>query len=94
MNIDDQLLYKISALARIRLPQDKNAAMKEHLSKVLTWMEKLNEVDTSGVEPLTHMSDAENTSRQDIPGAHLDQSTVLQNAPDTHEEYIRVPQVK
>lgn len=94
MNIDDKLLDKLSALARIRLPDSERASMKTHLSKVLTWMEKLNELDTSEVPPLINMSDEKNASRTDTPGPHLDKSSVLDNAPDKERGYIRVPQVK
>ncbi len=94
MNIDDQLLEKLSRLARIKIPEENKGLMKEHLSEILTWMEKLQEIDTSGVEPLTNMSSEVNASREDIAGHHMERSKMLENAPDKNDQFVKVPLVK
>jgi len=94
MKIDDQLLDKLAKLARIKIPEKEKIKMKESLSDILTWMEKLQEIDTSGVEPVSGILKEKNHTRKDeiIPG--LDRKKILQNAPDNDEKFIKVPLVK
>ncbi len=94
MNIDDQLLEKLAKLARIKITEENKGEMKEHLSEILTWMEKLQEIDTSNVEPLTNMSPEINASREDKIGTHLERSKMLENAPDKDDKFVKVPLVK
>ncbi len=63
------------------------------MNKILDWMEKLNEVDTSDVEPLMHMSAEMNVFREDVVQEHLDHKKALINAPKKDSDYFRVPKV-
>lgn len=67
--------------------------MISSMEKILTWVEKLNEVDTDGIEPLTNMSYEINRFRKDEPGEHLPREKGLKNAPDKNDEYFKVPKV-
>ncbi len=94
MKIDDQLLDKLSKLARLKIPDEKRDDMKKDLSNIISWMEKLDEIDTSDIEPLTNMSDEINSSREDVIGTHMDRNKMLSNAPDSDSSFINVPLVK
>ena len=63
------------------------------MTKIITWVEKLNEVDTHGVEPLTTMSHEINALREDEVKNHLNHEQALESAPKRDADYFRVPKV-
>jgi len=65
--------------------------MTKDLNEILTWVEQLNEVDTDGVEPLTHMSHEVNVFREDVAREHLDHEKALESAPKKDKDFFRVP---
>ena len=93
MNIDKQTLQKIAHLARLEFEEAGAEQMMADMSKILTWVEKLNEVNTEGIEPLTHMSVEENVLRTDNAQAPLSHERGLKNAPKKDSDYFRVPKV-
>ncbi len=93
MNADRETLRKIAHLARLDLEEGAEQEMLYSLNKILTWVEKLNEVDTSGVEPLTHLTDEVNVLREDQVQEPLPPERGLLNAPRKDDEYFRVPKV-
>jgi len=93
MKITPETLHKIAHLARLDVRPEEEAPLVESLNGVLTWMEQLNEVDTAGVAPLTHISEELNVLRDDRPGEHLPTDRALHNAPAGDEAYFRVPKV-
>ena len=93
MKLDKETLEKIAHLARLNFDEKEEESMLESMSEILTWVEKLNEVDTTGIEPLTHMSSEENVVREDKVGTHLNHDDALKNAPKKDSDYIRVPKV-
>jgi aspartyl-tRNA(Asn)/glutamyl-tRNA(Gln) amidotransferase subunit C len=94
MKVDKKTLEKISHLARLELDASKEEIMLKSLSEILTWVEKLNELDTENVEPLTNMTMEINALREDKVHNHLDREKGLLNAPDRDEKFFRVPKVK
>jgi len=93
MKIDHQTLEKIAHLARLEVDPAKADGYIKDLEEVLTWVEKLNELDTDGIEPLTNMSFEVNAFREDVKGEHLDHERALKSAPKRDEDYFRVPKV-
>ncbi|MBS1558566.1 MAG: Asp-tRNA(Asn)/Glu-tRNA(Gln) amidotransferase subunit GatC [Bacteroidetes bacterium] len=93
MPIDTPLLHKIAHLARLEFDEKETGKMTNDLNKIISFVEKLNEVNTDGVEPLTTMSQEVNALREDEPQTHLTRKEVLQNAPEKDAEYFRVPKV-
>ena len=93
MKIDKELLNKIAHLARLEFDEESAEEMMSDMSKILTWVEKLNEVDTEGVEPLTTMSHEINVLREDEVKPHLNHERALKNAPKKDADYFRVPKV-
>ena len=80
-------------LARLDFEEHAEQAMLESMSEILDWVEQLEEVDTTGVEPLTNMSFEINVLREDRVGEHLSRERGLQNAPRHDGEFFRVPKV-
>jgi aspartyl-tRNA(Asn)/glutamyl-tRNA(Gln) amidotransferase subunit C len=93
MKIDKETLNKIAHLARLEF-EDKDAdKMLQDMTNMVNFVEKLNEVDTTGVEPLTTMSHEVNALREDEVKPHLDHHLALKNAPKKDENYVKVPKV-
>lgn len=93
MKISQEDVKKIAHLARLEMPESRLGEMQESINKVLVWMEALNSVDTSSVEPLVHMTAALNNFREDEAAVTLDRAQALALGPDTNETYFKVPQV-
>jgi aspartyl-tRNA(Asn)/glutamyl-tRNA(Gln) amidotransferase subunit C len=94
MKIDEATLDRIAELARLDLsdPQARASIMQD-MQRVIDLMEKLNEVDTKGVEPLIFMSDEENVYREDVAAAELTREEALMNASLKDSDYFKVPRV-
>ncbi|QMW02310.1 Asp-tRNA(Asn)/Glu-tRNA(Gln) amidotransferase subunit GatC [Spirosoma foliorum] len=93
MKVDHETLQKIAHLARLEVRPEEEADLLSSLNGVLTWMEQLNEIDTTGVEPLTHISAETNVLREDVVGNHLSREKALANAPQHDEQFFEVPKV-
>ena len=93
MKVSKEDVVKIAHLARLDLKESKVGEMQDSINKVLDWMEALNAVDTSNVDPLVHMTSSLNHFREDIANEGLDRSKALALGPDTNEKYFKVPQV-
>lgn len=93
MQVDRQTLENIAHLARLHFDEAQTEKMIAEMSKILSWMEKLNEIDTDGVLPLTHISQEINVFREDTPTPSLDHEKGLLNAPKRDANYFRVPKV-
>jgi aspartyl-tRNA(Asn)/glutamyl-tRNA(Gln) amidotransferase subunit C len=93
MKIDRTLLDKIAHLSRLEFDEKDAEKMMKDMTAIVDWVEKLKEVDTDGVEPLTTMSHEINMLREDEVKAHLDHDSALMNAPKKDGVYFRVPKV-
>lgn len=67
--------------------------MLKEMSAIVTFVEKLNEVDTTGVEPLTTMSHEVNSLREDEVKGQLDRKSALESAPKKDDQFFKVPRV-
>jgi aspartyl-tRNA(Asn)/glutamyl-tRNA(Gln) amidotransferase subunit C len=93
MKIDKNTVDKIAHLARLKLSDAETEKMQSNMEQILSWMEKLNELDTTGIEPLIHMSQEVNVFREDVVGNHLSKEKALENATFRDENFFRVPKV-
>lgn len=93
MEINRELLDKIAHLARLEFNEKDAEKMMTDMTAIVSWVEKLNKVDTRGIEPLTTMSHEVNALRSDSPQTELTHEEVLKNAPLKNEDYFRVPKV-
>ena len=83
----------VARLARLALTDDEIERMREQLNGILSYIEKLNELDTDGVEPTSHAVPMLNVMREDEPGPCLPRDEALANAPDRAGEFFRVPRI-
>jgi aspartyl-tRNA(Asn)/glutamyl-tRNA(Gln) amidotransferase subunit C len=93
MKIDKETLNKIAHLARLEFDEKDSEQMMQDMTNMVNFVEKLNEVDTTGVEPLTTMSHEINALREDEVTPHLPHEEALKNAPKKDAHYFRVPKV-
>jgi aspartyl-tRNA(Asn)/glutamyl-tRNA(Gln) amidotransferase subunit C len=93
MKIDHQALHKIAHLSRLEIASAEESALIQGLESVLSWMEQLEEIDTTGIEPLIHISTEVNVMREDTIGQHLSREKGLLNAPSKDLVYFKVPKV-
>ena len=91
MKIDKSTLQKMAHLARLEIEEKDEKSMIKDMNEILTWVEQLDEVDTTSVEPLTNMSHEVNVFREDKVGEHLDHEEALKSAPKKDKDFFRVP---
>ena len=94
MKIDNATLDRIAELARLDVsdPAERERLLTD-MQRVLDFVEKLNEVDTTGVEPLIHMSEEHDVLREDVALPGLSKQEALMNAPLKDSDYFKVPKV-
>ena len=83
----------VAQLARIALTDDEKRRFAQQLGDVLTYVEKLEQVDVTGVEPTAHAFEVVNVWQADVPAAPFSPEVALRNAPDVREQMIVVPKV-
>jgi aspartyl-tRNA(Asn)/glutamyl-tRNA(Gln) amidotransferase subunit C len=93
MEVNDALVEKIAHLARLHLDEADKSAAREDLQRMISFVEKLNELDTTGVEPLLHMSDNINVLREDVVTGSISREKGLKNAPLHDGQFFKVPKV-
>ena len=93
MKIDKDTLTKTAHLARLEFDEKDAEKMMQDMTNMVNFVEKLNEVDTTGIEPLTTMSHEINSLREDEVKPHLDHDAALKNAPKKDADFFRVPKV-
>jgi aspartyl-tRNA(Asn)/glutamyl-tRNA(Gln) amidotransferase subunit C len=93
MKIDREQLDKIAHLSRLEFDEKDAEKMMKDMTAIVEWVDKLNEVNTDGVEPLTTMTYEINVFREDEVKEHLDHNRALVNAPKKDDNYFRVPKV-
>jgi aspartyl-tRNA(Asn)/glutamyl-tRNA(Gln) amidotransferase subunit C len=93
MIIDKETVDKIANLARLELAEDEKEGLIEDMNKILGFMAKLNEIDTTGVEPLVYMTNETNVLREDVVKQDITTKEALLNAPKHTDEYFLVAKV-
>ena len=88
----DQVRY-IASLARLRFTEEEEKRLADEMNEVLGYVEKLNELDTTGVPPMSHVLDLNNVVRADVVETRISRDEALKNAPDADSAYIRAPKV-
>ena len=91
MTIDRNLVEYLEKLGRIRLTEEEKVAAEKDLQDILTYIDKLNELDTDGIEPASHSFPVANVMRDDIVTNKADTENILRNAPDSKDGCFVVP---
>ena len=97
MKISDQDVTHVAALANLELTEEERARMVRDLNSILGYIDQLNELDTSNVEPMAQssaaLSAAASPMREDREAACLPREVALKNAPETDGAFFKVPKV-
>jgi len=93
MNIDNETIAKMAHLARLEVNPDEEISLLKDMNNILHFMEKLNELDTSSVEPLIYLTDEINVFREDIVHQGITTQEGLKNAPAHDDTYFKVAKV-
>jgi aspartyl-tRNA(Asn)/glutamyl-tRNA(Gln) amidotransferase subunit C len=93
MKITDEMINHLAHLARLEFSAEEKTELKQDLEKMIGFVEKLKEVDTTGVEPLMHITDAVNVLREDAAEKTITKQEALLNAPQTDGNFFIVPKV-
>jgi aspartyl-tRNA(Asn)/glutamyl-tRNA(Gln) amidotransferase subunit C len=93
MEIDEKLVDYVAKLSRIHLEGNEKARLAAQLGRIIAYVEKLNELDTDGVEPLAHPMETADVFREDDNSPPLSADQALANAPDRKDDFFTVPAV-
>ena len=93
MEIDDKMVNNLARLAKLEYDKESKEEIKNDLKRILDLIDKLQEVDTTGVEPLVYMTDEENVLRDDVVKQEITRQEALKNAPKKNSDYFKVPKV-
>ena len=93
MKIDTETVDKIAHLARLEFENEAKEQIIKDMNNMLAFVDKLNEIDTSTIEPLIYMSDEVNVLREDDVVQEITQAEALKNAPKHDSDYFKVPKM-
>lgn len=93
MKLDNQTIERMAHLARLEVSEDEKVSLLKDMENILSFMEKLNELDTSGVEPLIYLTDEVNVFREDVASRDIQPADALRNAPHHDDAYFKVAKV-
>jgi aspartyl-tRNA(Asn)/glutamyl-tRNA(Gln) amidotransferase subunit C len=93
MTVNTTVVDELAHLARLSYENEAKEEIVSDLNKIIAFVEKLNEIDTDGIEPLIYMVDETNVVRPDIAHLEISQGDGLKNAPKKDSDYFRVPKV-
>jgi aspartyl-tRNA(Asn)/glutamyl-tRNA(Gln) amidotransferase subunit C len=93
MAIEIETIKKVAHLARLELTAEEESQLSVDIEQILDWINQLDEVDTTGIEPVIHMHQNINSYREDIPNNDLTREEALVNAPQKEGEYFKVVKV-
>ena len=93
MSLDPKTVARVARLARIKVPEADLAALADELNHIVSWIEQLNEVDASGVEPMARVIDMKLPMRDDVVTDGGRPDAILANGPATSGGFFAVPKV-
>ena len=93
MQVNDELVDHLARLSRLHFAESEKKEIREDLEQMIQFVDKLNEVDTSGLEPVLHMSTEVNRLRDDEIKGSISSNDALKNATDSRDQFFTVPKV-
>ncbi|WP_079478671.1 Asp-tRNA(Asn)/Glu-tRNA(Gln) amidotransferase subunit GatC [Halobacillus salinus] len=91
--ISKEEVKHVANLARLAVTEEEADTFTKQLDDIITYAEQLNELDTTGVEPTTHVLDLKNVMRKDEPKKWIEKEDAMKNAPDHQDGQFKVPSV-
>jgi aspartyl-tRNA(Asn)/glutamyl-tRNA(Gln) amidotransferase subunit C len=93
MSIDTKTVARVAKLARLKIPEAEQAHVAGELDKIMQWIEQLNEVEVTGIEPLANVNDQALRWREDVVTDGGKPADILANAPAKTADFFTVPKV-
>jgi len=93
VKINKEVIAKLSSLSKLKFNKEETELISEDLSKMVNFINQLNELETDGIEPLIHMNEEINNWREDKVGEVLSQEKALTNSPVQDSTYFKLPKV-
>ncbi len=93
MKITEEIIDHIAHLARLEFKGEDKVSIQKDMERMIEFVDKLSEIDTSNVEPLIFMSEEINRLREDVPHVTVSHEEALMNAPKKDSDYFRIPKV-
>lgn len=93
MEVTDTTIESLAHLARLRFTKEEKKSAKKDLQNMIVFVEQLNEIDTTGIKPLLHISDTVNILRNDMVAGSVSRAEALLNAPLKDANFFKVPTV-
>lgn len=93
MKVTEKDLETVASLSRLKIREEEKSTSLKDLNAIVTYVEKLQQIDTFSVEPTTYARPMQNVFRDDIVKPSLDRDLALSNAPEQDDGYFRVPRV-
>lgn len=91
--IETKDVEHVAKLARLELEESDKPKFAKQLGDILKYVEMMNEVDTTGVEPMSHSIDFSNVMREDIEEYDATREELMSNAPDVESDFFKVPKI-
>ena len=92
-NITVNEVKHIAKLSKLNISDDQLDYYADEMNKILEYFKIISKVDTSNIEPLTHITENENITREDVTDKSIDNKEVIKNSPDSFGQYIKVPKI-
>lgn len=93
MKITTEEAQKIALLSRLSFADEDLEKMRDSMNSILTYMEELNQYDTTDVAPTVHAVERYNVMREDVPHQSFTNEEALMNAPEKEDGYFKVPKI-
>jgi aspartyl-tRNA(Asn)/glutamyl-tRNA(Gln) amidotransferase subunit C len=93
MDVNDELVSHLANLSRLHFNEEEKREIREDLQRMISFVDKLNELNTDGLEPVLHMSTEVNRLRKDEVKGSVTAEQALQNASDSYGHFFTVPKV-
>jgi aspartyl-tRNA(Asn)/glutamyl-tRNA(Gln) amidotransferase subunit C len=93
MEVNDELVDKLAQLSRLEFNTTEKSEIKNDLQRMISFVDKLNELDLAGTEPLLYMTDEINVLREDEVKGSVSREEGMKNAPEHDDKFFTVPKV-
>ena len=93
VKISTEEVQKVALLSRLSFEAEELEAMKTSMNSILTYMDELNQYDTTDTEPTVHAVEQYNVMRDDVPHESFTNEEALMNAPEKEDGYFKVPKI-
>jgi aspartyl-tRNA(Asn)/glutamyl-tRNA(Gln) amidotransferase subunit C len=93
MEITNEIIDKLASLSKLQFKDEQRDSIRQDLSKIIAFVDKIEELDTQGVEPLIHLNQEVNVLREDEVKETITQAQALKNAPSKDSDYFKISTV-